>query len=74
MWNIIFKIGLAFIGAYMKRKARDEKMTESYFNFLKQVDHAGLANVANYMAAESGLKAKQKEIRERLENGDTESQ
>ena len=66
MWNFIFGLALKIINMYMKRQARNEAMTQSYFKFLEQVDKAGLANVANYMAAESALAQKQKEIAERI--------
>jgi len=78
MWgtiiNVIFKLGLKFVDMYMKRAQRDKKMTESYYDFLDQIDKAGMANVANYMAAENALEAKKQEIQKRLKAEAAESE
>jgi len=60
------KLLLSSLDWWIKKQKHDQEMLKSYHEFLKQIDKAGLANVANYLAAEDALKAKQEEIRKRL--------
>lgn len=65
-------IGLAFplilkaLDVWMKTKDKNKAMTESYYNFLKQIDAAGAAKVTQYLAAEDALEAKQEELKKEI--------
>lgn len=52
---------------WFKKVQKDEQMTASYYEFLRQVDRSGASKVASYMAAEDALKAKQDELRAKLD-------
>lgn len=52
---------------WMKKQNKDKEMTESYYNFLKQVDKSGATKVKNYLTAEEALKAKQEELKKELD-------
>lgn len=66
--SLVVSVAFKLLDFWVKKNQKDKEMVESYYEFLKQVDKAGAAKVANYMSAENVLKDKQDELRKRLED------
>lgn len=69
MINFVAQLALSVLDLWLKKNAKNKDMVESYYNFLKQVDKAGALKVANYLASEDALKAKQEQLKNELAGG-----
>lgn len=65
--QIFAPLAIALLDAWLKRKDKENKMTQSFYDFLKQVDNSGALKVSNYLASEELLKQTQEQLKKNNE-------